>query len=460
MIERYRRAAMAGIWAEPNKLAIWLRIELLVCGALADDGVIPEADWRVVRDHAAFDIERARELEAKLHHDVIAFTTSVTEIINHPASRWFHYGLTSSDVVDTAMAVQMTQSAGLLVAEIDRLRAAVEARAWEHQWTPCIGRSHGIHAEPTTFGLKMALMYDEFGRARARIEQACKAVAVGKLSGAVGTSAHLSPSVEARVCRELGLKPAPISTQVVQRDLHAEFIQALALTAASVERWSVEFRHLQRTEVLEAEEPFAEGQKGSSAMPHKRNPITFERLTGLARVVRGHAVAALEDVALWHERDISHSSVERIIFPDSCCLLDYMLASMTRMVGGLRVYPANMRRNLDLALGLWHSQTVLLALVQKGLTRERAYELVQRNAMKTWEARHAARNDADFLSQLQADPEVAREFEPGELERQCSLDFHFRWVKARFRQAGLKKPPVGPKSRVRKPKNPRATSPS
>jgi adenylosuccinate lyase len=303
--------------------------------------------------------------------------------------------------------------------------------------TPCIGRSHGIHAEPMTFGLKLALMHDEFGRAKDRLERAREVAAVGKLSGAVGTNAHLSPKIEEAVCQHLGLHAAPIATQVIQRDIHAEFMTALALVGASIERWAVEFRHLQRTEVLEAEEPFTQGQKGSSAMPHKRNPITWERLTGLARVLRGNAIAALENVALWHERDISHSSVERIIFPDSCTLLDYMLGLLTRLVDGLNVYPENMKKNLGLSLGMWNSQTVLLALIRKGLTREEAYERVQRNAMKTWETKHAGRDDADFLEQLKSDPEVARHFDKGELEKLCSLDFHLKEVKNRFKKLGL-----------------------
>jgi adenylosuccinate lyase len=300
-----------------------------------------------------------------------------------------------------------------------------------------IGRSHGIHAEPTTFGLKMALMHDEFGRALRRLQTAREAVAVGKLSGAVGTSAHLSPRIEAAVCRKLGLRPAPIATQVIQRDLHAEYIGTLALVGASIERWATEFRHLQRTEVLEAEEFFAQGQKGSSAMPHKRNPITGERLSGLARVLRGNAVAALENVALWHERDISHSSVERIIFPDSCTLLDYMLVLLTRLTEGLLVYPENMKRNLKLSLGMWNSQTILLALIRKGLSREKAYDLVQRNAMQTWAAKHAGRDDADFVEQLKRDPEVAKHFQDGEWSQLCSLDFHFKEVGNRFKKLGL-----------------------
>jgi adenylosuccinate lyase len=428
---------MRELWSEQHKLEIWLQIELLATEALVQEGLVPAADFAVMKARAAFNLERARELEKTLHHDVIAFTTCVAEAINDPASRWLHFGLTSSDILDTAFAVQMTQSADILIQDVKDLRAAIARRAKEHQTTPCIGRSHGIHAEPTTFGLKLALMYDEFGRALRRLETAKEAAAVGKLSGAVGTSAHLSPRIEAHVCAKLGLRPAPLATQVVQRDIHAEFMSALALVGASIERWATEFRHLQRTEVLETEEYFAKGQKGSSAMPHKRNPITFERLTGLARVLRANAMAALENVALWHERDISHSSVERIIFPDSSTLLDYMLALLVRMMDGLIVYPENMKRNLALSLGLWNSQTVLLALIRKGLTREAAYDLVQRNAMKTWQAKHAGAPDADFLKQLQNEPEVARHFQPGELEALCSLDFHFKEVQTRFQQLGL-----------------------
>ncbi len=437
MIQRYSRPVMREIWSEQRKLEIWLQIELLAGEALCAEGLVPRKDFAQMKRRAAFSLDRCKELERTLNHDVIAFTTNVAENIGAPASRWLHFGLTSSDIVDTAFAVQMAQSADILVADVKALRKAVAAKARKYRLTPMIGRSHGIHAEPTTFGLKLALMYDEFGRALQRLEAARTAAAVGKLSGAVGTNAHLPPRIEAFVCKRLGLRPAPISTQVVQRDLHAEFIGVLALVGASIERWATEFRHLQRTEVLEAEEFFAKGQKGSSAMPHKRNPITSERLSGLARVLRGNAVAALENVALWHERDISHSSVERIIFPDSCTLLDYMLVTLTKLVEGLLVYPDNMRRNLELSLGLWNSQTILLALIRKGLTREQAYELVQRNAMRTWQAKHAGRPDADFLAQLKSDPEVAKHFQPGELERLCSLDFHFRQVNYRFRKLGL-----------------------
>jgi adenylosuccinate lyase len=437
MIQRYSRPAMREIWSEQRKLEIWLQIELLASEALRDAGLVPKADFDEMRTRAAFSIERCRELERTLNHDVVAFTTNVAENIGEPASRWLHFGLTSSDIIDTAMAVQMVQSADILLEDVKELRRVVAAKAKEHQFTPMIGRSHGIHAEPITFGLKLALMHDEFGRALERLQAARERVAVGKLSGAVGTSAHLSPEIEESVCRKLGLRPATIATQVIQRDIHAEFIAALALVGASIERWATEFRHLQRTEVLEAEEFFGRGQKGSSAMPHKRNPITGERLSGLARVLRGNAVAALENVALWHERDISHSSVERVIFPDSCTLLDYMLTTLARLTEGLLVYPENMKRNLALSLGLWNSQTVLLALIRKGLSRERAYELVQRAAMQTWQAKHAGQADADFLAQLKADPEVARQFQAGELEQLCSLEFHFKEVKNRFRKLGL-----------------------
>jgi adenylosuccinate lyase len=463
MITRYSRPEMRAIWTDENKLRLWLQIELLASEALVREGIVPRADFAKMKrgaDKWFADlpglVARQKELEKTLNHDVIGFTTAVAEKIDVAAvydrrkrnqrrsqtaaanaSRWFHFGLTSSDIVDTAFAVQMVQSADILIADARAARKSIAKQARQYKFTPCIGRSHGIHAEPTTFGLKLALMYDEFGRALERLERIRETAAVGKLSGAVGTSAHLSPRVEAYVCKKLGLRPAPIATQVVQRDIHAEFMTTLALVGASIERWAVEFRHLQRTEVLEAEEPFTKGQKGSSAMPHKRNPITWERLTGLARVLRGNAVAALENVALWHERDISHSSVERIIFPDSCTLLDYMLGLLVRLMDGLAVYPENMKRNLGLSLGMWNSQTVLLALIKKGLTREAAYQLVQDAAMETWEVKHAGRDDADFVEQLKADPAVVKHFKTGELEELCSLDFHFKEVRNRFKKLGL-----------------------
>jgi len=444
MITRYSRPEMRAIWTDENKLRLWLQIEFLASEALVREGVVPRADFIRIKRGAEkwFSdlpglVVRQKELEKTLNHDVIGFTTAVAEKIRHAASRWFHFGLTSSDVIDTAFAVQMVQSADILIQDVRAVRTSIARQARKYKFTPGIGRSHGIHAEPTTFGLKLALMYDEFGRALERLESARQAAAVGKLSGAVGTSAHLSPHVETTVCKKLGLRPAPIATQVIQRDIHAEFMTTLALVGASIERWAVEFRHLQRTEVLEAEEPFTKGQKGSSAMPHKRNPITWERLTGLARVLRGNAVAALENVALWHERDISHSSVERIIFPDSCTLLDYMFGLLVRLMDGLTVYPENMKRNLGLSLGMWNSQTVLLALIKKGLTREEAYDLVQRNAMKTWEVKHAGRDNANFVEQLRSDPAVAKHFKKGELEKLCSLDFHFKEVNSRFKKLGL-----------------------
>jgi adenylosuccinate lyase len=488
MITRYSRPEMRAIWTDENKLKIWLQIELLASEALVKEKIVPAKDFAKIKagcDKWFADlpglVARQRELEKVLNHDVIGFTTAVAEKIDEGsarvpraesgvapdsssnispgslqdevfgatpktargtralpnASRWFHFGLTSSDVGDTCYAVQMQQSADILIADVRKLLPVIARRANEHKFTPCMGRSHGIHGEPTTFGLKMALMHDEFMRALRRLETVREVVSVGKISGAVGTSAHLSPRVEAFVCQKLGVKPAPIATQVVQRDIHAEFQLALALVGASIERWSVEFRHLQRTEVLEAEEPFTKGQKGSSAMPHKRNPITWERLTGLARVLRGNAIAALENVALWHERDISHSSVERIIFPDSCTLLDYMFGLLTRLMDGIVVYPANMKKNIGLSLGMWNSQTVLLALIKKGLTREAAYKLCQDAAMKTWEVKHAGRDDADFVEQLKADPEAAKHFKPGELEKLCSLDFHFKEVNNRFKKLGL-----------------------
>ncbi|MBM3877070.1 MAG: adenylosuccinate lyase [Verrucomicrobia bacterium] len=441
MITRYSRPEMRSIWTDENKLKLWLEIELLASEALVREGVVPAGDFKKIKagcDKWFADlpglVARQRELEKVLNHDVIGFTTAVAEAINGKASRWFHFGLTSSDVGDTCYAVQMMQSADLLIADVKAVLPVIARRAKEHKFTPCIGRSHGIHAEPTTFGLKLALMHDEFTRALRRLEGVRDVVAAGKISGAVGTSAHLSPRVEAYVCKKLGIRPAPIATQVVPRDIHAEFHLAMALVGASIERWAVEFRHLQRTEVLEAEEAFAVGQKGSSAMPHKRNPITWERLTGLARVLRGNALAALENVALWHERDISHSSVERIIFPDSCALLDYMFGLLRRLMDGLVIYPANMKKNLGLSLGMWNSQTVLLALIRKGLTREAAYKLVQTAAMKAWEVKHAGRDDVDFLDVLMATPEVAQHFMKGELEKLCSLEFHFKEVNNRFRK--------------------------
>ena len=444
MIPRYSRPEMQAIWTDENKLDLWLQIEMHATEALVKEGVVSKSDFSRMKsgvnkcfaDLTAL-VRRQKKLERTLNHDVIGFTTAVAEKINHKASRWLHFGLTSSDIVDTAFAVQMKQSAELLIKDVKRLRRSIAKQAKKHKFTACIGRSHGIQAEPTTFGLKMALMYDEFGRALSRLEHARELASVGKLSGAVGTNAHLSPRVEKHVCRKMGLKPTPMATQVIQRDIHAEYLNLIAVVGASMERWAVEFRHLQRTEVLEVEEPFTKGQKGSSAMPHKRNPITWERVTGLARVLRGNALAAMENVALWHERDISHSSVERVIFPDSCMLLNYMFGLMQKMMDGLNVYPKNMIKNLGISLGMWNSQTVLLALIKKGLTREEAYAVVQRNAMKTWSVKHAGRDDADFLDQLMLDPDVSRCFTASELKAMCSVEFHQRHINSRFKSLGL-----------------------
>jgi adenylosuccinate lyase len=393
-------------------------------------GLIPEADAKAIRARGKFSVPEILEIEKRTNHDVIAFLENVASYIG-PEARWMHQGLTSSDILDTGLAVQLVRSSDILLEDVARLREAIAEKAQQYKWTPMIGRSHGIHAEPITFGLKMALMYDEFGRAEKRLRAAREEIAIGKLGGAVGTHAHLDPQVEAIVCDRLGLKPDPLSTQVVQRDRHAQFSGTLAVVASSIDRWATEFRHLQRTEVLEVEEYFAPGQKGSSAMPHKRNPITSERLSGLARIIRGNAVAAFESVALWHERDISHSSVERIIFPDSCILMDYMLATLADLVGRLQVYPQNMRENLQMTRGLYFSQTILLELTRRGLDRKAAYEAVQRAAMATWQNRN------DFLAEIKKVPEVTATIAPSDLEKLCSLEQHFRYIDQTFHDVGL-----------------------
>jgi adenylosuccinate lyase len=421
---------MREIWDDSCKYSIWLEIEVLACEAMAGLGLIPEADAQAIRARGKFSVPEILEIEKRTNHDVIAFLENVAWYIG-PEARWMHQGLTSSDVLDTALAVQLVRSCDILLEDVVKLREAVGQKARQYKETPMIGRSHGIHAEPITFGLKMALMYDEFGRAEQRLEAARKEVAVGKLSGAVGTHAHLDPQVEARVCEKLGLRADPLSTQVVQRDRHAQFSANLAVVASSMDRWATEFRHLQRTEVLELEEYFRPGQKGSSAMPHKRNPITGERLSGLARVIRGNAVAALENVALWHERDISHSSVERIIFPDSCILMDYMLATLTDLVDGLQVYPHHMLENLGITKGLYFSQSILLELTRRGLERKTAYEAVQRAAMATWQSQD------DFLTEVRKVPEITSLIPPAELDQLCSLEQHFRYIDQAFRNVGL-----------------------
>jgi len=421
---------MRALWDEQRKLEIWLEIEILACEAMAELGSIPKEDAVTIREKAAFDIDKVRENERRTNHDVIAFLEDVATHVG-PASRWIHQGLTSSDLLDTTLAVQMNEATGILLDDLHALRKAIAARAIEHKFTPMIGRSHGIHAEPISFGLKLALMFDEFGRAIERLQQTRERVRVGKVSGAVGTHAHLDPAVEKSVCAHLGLIPATLSTQIVQRDRHAEFVTTLALIAGSIDRWATEFRHLQRTEVLEVEEYFAAGQKGSSAMPHKRNPITGERLSGLARVIRGNAVAAMENIALWHERDISHSSVERIILPDSCTLMDYMLVKLRNLVEGLQVYPENMKRNMDITGGLWASQSALLMLTERGLERREAYEAVQRAAMKTW------KDGGNFSENLAAEPSVAVHLGPDEIASACAPERHFRHVDAKFKALGI-----------------------
>jgi len=401
MIPRYTGKEMGAIWTETRRYEAWLEVELAVTDALAAAGVVPEGDARTLRSRAAFDILRIEEIEQTTQHDVIAFTTAVAEKAGETA-RWLHFGLTSSDVLDTALALQMRQACDLILTDLDATLEAVRRRAEEHRDTPMIGRTHGVHAEPMTFGVKLALWYAELQRSRARLVRAREAVAVGKISGAVGMFAHLDPSIEEAVCRTLGLTPAPVSSQVIQRDRHAELLSALAILAATLEKCALEIRGLQKTEIGEAEEPFGRGQKGSSAMPHKRNPIGCEQITGMARLIRANAMAAMENVALWHERDISHSSVERVILPDSFIAVDHMLRRFTRIVSGMVVYPDRMLENLGRSRGVVFSGTVLLELAKRGISREQAYEWVQRNAMRSF---HEKR---DFRQLLLEDPDVTR----------------------------------------------------
>jgi adenylosuccinate lyase len=425
MIPRYSRLEMARIWEPETRFRIWLKIETYAAEAMAELGLIPKHAAEAVRKRGGFDIARIETIEREVKHDVIAFLTSVAEHVG-PEARFLHLGLTSSDVLDTCFNVQLVEAADLLIADIDALLAALKARAFEHKDTLTVGRSHGVHAEPTTFGLKLAVAYAEFSRARERMVRAREEVGTCAISGAVGTFAHVDPRVEAYVAKKLGLRPEPISTQVVPRDRHAAYFATLAVVASSVERIATEIRHLQRTEVLEAEEYFSEGQKGSSAMPHKRNPVLSENLTGLARVVRGYAAPALEDVALWHERDISHSSVERVIGPDATIALDFALHRLTGIAKNLLIYPERMRANLDRLGGLIHSQRVLLALTAAGVPREEAYGLVQRNAMKVWE------QDADFLEALLADKEVTHALSAEEIRAQFDLAYHTKHVDTIF----------------------------
>jgi adenylosuccinate lyase len=428
MIPRYTRPEMAAIWDPQMRYRIWFEIEAHAADALAELGVIPQAAAKKIWDkgkNATFDVARIDAIEREVKHDVIAFLTHLAEIVG-PEARFVHQGMTSSDVLDTCFNVQLVRAADLLIADVDKLLAALRRRALEHKLTPTIGRSHGIHAEPTTFGVKLAYAYAEFFRAKERLICARTEVATCAISGAVGTFAQIDPQVEAHVARAMGLAVEPVSTQIIPRDRHAMYFATLGVVASSVERLATEFRHLQRTEVLEAEEFFSEGQKGSSAMPHKRNPVLSENVTGLARIVRAYVTPALENVVLWHERDISHSSVERMIGPDATGTLDFALTRLASIVDKLVVYPANMQKNLDLLGGLVHSQRVMIALTQKGMAREEAYALVQRNAMKVWQG------EGDFLSFLTADKDVRKHLSEAELKANFDLDHHLRHVDTIF----------------------------
>ncbi|MGS0765366.1 adenylosuccinate lyase [Syntrophomonas curvata] len=430
MIERYTLPAMGRIWSEETKLNNWLRIEIAACEGWARLGKIPAEAVAIIKSRARFDRERCREIEAEVHHDVIAFLTAVAENVGKE-SRYIHMGMTSSDILDTGLALQMRDSAGIILDRLQILRAKVGDKARKYKYTLNMGRSHGVHGEPTTFGLKMALWYDELARDTERLKQAREVIAYGAISGAMGNFAHLDPRVEEYVCSQLGLRSCPVSTQIIQRDRHAQFITTLAVIAGSLEKMATEIRNLQRTEILEVEEPFRQGQKGSSAMPHKRNPMMSERVAGLARVIRGNAVAALEDVALWHERDLTHSSVERVIIADSCILLDYMLEKFTAVVSGLLIYEDNMLENINRTRGLVFSQELMLALLGKGLLREEAYRLVQRNAMRSWRER------LDFKQLILDDSEIMQLITPDELEQVFDLGLYTANVDYIFRRCGL-----------------------
>lgn len=427
MIERYSRPEMAHIWTAENRFRIWLEIETLACEAQAELGVIPREAVPVIREKGNFDIARIDAIEAEVKHDVIAFLTSVSEYVG-PEARFIHQGMTSSDVLDTCLSVQLVQAADQLLNDLDMVLASIKRRAMEHRDTVCIGRSHGIHAEPVTFGLKLASWYAEMKRNRERLATARATIATGAISGAVGTFANIDPYVEEYVCAKMGLEPEPVSTQVIPRDRHAEFFCVLALIASSMERIAVEIRHLQRTEVLEAEEFFSKGQKGSSAMPHKRNPVLSENLTGQARYIRSLCIPALENVALWHERDISHSSVERYIAPDATVAMDFSLRRLNGLIDKLVVYPENMLRNLNQMKGLVFSQKILLDLTQAGVSREDSYRLVQRNAMKVWE------QGKDFLTELLADQDIVGALGENRIREAFNLDYHLKHVATIFKR--------------------------
>jgi adenylosuccinate lyase len=421
VIRRYSREAMQRIWSDENRYQKWLDVEIAACEGWASLGRIPEKSLENIRKKARFTVERIEEIEAVTRHDVIAFVSCVAEYVGEDA-RFIHMGMTSSDVLDTALALQLKESGELIITGIRDLMDVLKRRAFEFKHTPAMGRSHGIHAEPISFGLKFALWYAEMARNLKRMEDAVETVSYGKISGAVGTFANIPPEVEEYACRMLGLKPAPISTQIIQRDRHAQFFSTIAVVGSTLEKIATEIRHLQKTEVLEAMEPFGKGQKGSSAMPHKKNPILSENITGLARLLRGYCLSSLENVALWHERDISHSSVERVIAPDATIVLDFALARLAGVIGGLVVYPENMQRNIDLTRGLWHSQGVLLALVDRGIARDTAYQWVQRNALKVWE------NKGDFKSLLLGDEDIVRTLGADSIENLFDLSHHLRYV--------------------------------
>lgn len=430
MIERYTLPKMGSLWSDENRFRTWLKIEILACEALSKMGKIPVQDLKVIKEKANFNISRINEIEKEVQHDVIAFVSNVQEFVG-PSGRFIHMGLTSNDVVDTALSYLMKEAVGILVDDVEGLLEVLAEKARKYKHTPMIGRTHGVHAEPITLGLKFALFLEEFRRAEQRLVRAEEIIGYGKLSGAVGTYAHLEPDVEEYVCNALGLKPAPISTQVIQRDRHAEYLSMLALVGNSLERWATEIRALQRTEIRELEEPFRKGQKGSSAMPHKRNPVICERICGLARLLRGYAFTSQENVSLWHERDISHSSAERVIIPDATIALDYMLNKMIEIMKDLHVYPENMQRNLDLTDGIIFSQRVLLALIEKGIPRDEAYKIVQDNAMKVWQG------EGKFIDLLLKDERVKKNLSEKELKECFDIKYYLKHVDTIFGRVGL-----------------------
>ncbi|WP_141430361.1 adenylosuccinate lyase [Bacillus sp. 03113] len=430
MIDRYTRPEMGAIWTEENRFKAWLEVEILACEAWVELGEIPKEDVQKIRENASFDINRINEIELETRHDVVAFTRAVSETLGEER-KWVHYGLTSTDVVDTALSYLIKQANDILLKDIENFVEILKNKAQEHKYTVMMGRTHGVHAEPTTFGLKLALWYEEMKRNLERFKSAAATIEYGKISGAVGTYANINPFVEAFVCEKLGIKPAPISTQTLQRDRHAQYMSTLALIATSIEKFAVEVRGLQKSETREVEEFFAKGQKGSSAMPHKRNPIGSENMTGLARVIRGHMLTAYENVPLWHERDISHSSAERIIIPDATIALNYMLNRFGNIIKNLTVFPENMKRNMDRTLGLIYSQRVLLALIDKGLTREEAYDTVQPRAMEAWE------KQVPFRSLIESDEKIIAKLTPAEIEDCFDYNYHIKHVDTIFDRLGL-----------------------